>query len=156
MMRGPRIAAAFGLVIALTVACGGDVTESEEYRNLASEVADLEAAIADAEAELAEARRALASGEEAVALHPVPDGSTVVWGTAACDFGEGETGMVIVCDLDMSDPRVGGTETHDGFEFLAGRVWVGGVWVAAAERGRCLHRPRHQRRRLVAGDRSGS
>jgi hypothetical protein len=144
MMSVHRTAAAFVLLIALTTACGGDATESEEYRDLAAEVTELEAALAQADSDLAETRAALAvaettaaSSEDVLGLHAVPDGAVVVWGTAACDFAEGGTGldgkpgMAIVCDLDMSDPRVSGSETQDRFGFLAGRLWVGGVWVAA-------------------------
>ena len=73
---------------------------------------------------------------DASPFHAMPDGSVAVWGTAACDFGEGGVdpeggpGLLIVCEFDMSDPRVNGTETQDRFRYVVGRIWAGGVWVA--------------------------
>ena len=70
-------------------------------------------------------------------FHAIQDGSTVVWGTAVCDGSgdagtnpEGGSGWLVWCELDMSDPRVSGSETMDRFRFMAGRVWHGTVWVA--------------------------
>jgi hypothetical protein len=42
---------------------------------------------------------------------------------------EGGTGWLVVCELDMSDPRVSGTERHDRLRFFDGGE-VGIVWVA--------------------------
>ena len=48
-------------------------------------------------------------------------------GTAVCSFSsdgvtlEGDPGgFRVSCELEMSDPRVSGTETHDRFRFYAG------------------------------------
>ena len=38
--------------------------------------------------------------------------------------------MPVVCELDMSDPRVSGTERHDRFRFVVGRAGAATVWVA--------------------------
>jgi hypothetical protein len=59
-------------------------------------------------------------------FHPVPKGSVAVSGTAACD----DTGSGRVCQLDLSDPRVSGTETQDGVRILAGSVGAGDVRMA--------------------------
>lgn len=61
-----------------------------------------------------------------VALHPIPLESVGVTGTASCNFSdlgtdpedpEGESGDLVTCELEMSDPRVSGTETHDRFRY---------------------------------------
>lgn len=68
------------------------------------------------------------SDTNAAPFHAVPDNAAVVWGTARCR-AEG-AGMVLECELDMSDPRVSGTETIEQFEIVApgsvGRVWIFG------------------------------
>jgi len=56
-------------------------------------------------------------------FHPVPEGTVTLSGTAACD----DTGSGRVCQLDLSDPRVSGTETQDGVRILAGSVGAGDV-----------------------------
>jgi hypothetical protein len=59
----------------------------------------------------------------------------VVSGTATCDFSdegvnpEGGAGFLVVCELDMSDSRVSGTERHDRIRFFDGGEG-GVVWVA--------------------------
>ncbi len=68
-------------------------------------------------------------------FHAVPDDAVVVSGSAACDFSdegvdpEGGAGFLVVCELEMSDPRVSGTETHDRIRFVADGP-VGLVWMA--------------------------
>ncbi len=54
------------------------------------------------------------------ALHPIPADSLVVTGTATCVFSQegtdptgGDNNDLATCELDMSDPRASGTETHD-------------------------------------------
>jgi hypothetical protein len=59
-------------------------------------------------------------------FHPVPAGSVAVSGTAACD----DTDSGRVCQLDLTDPRVSGTETQDGVRILAGSVGAGDVRMA--------------------------
>ena len=59
-------------------------------------------------------------------FHPVPKGTVTLSGTAACD----DTGSGRVCQLDLSDPRVSGTETQDGVRILAGSVGAGDVRMA--------------------------
>ena len=87
------------------------------------------------------------SGSAAAApFHAIPDDAVAVSGTAACVFGGGFEGLMVECELDMSDPRVSGTEVHDGFTFFAegsgGRVWVAeeasitnadGTWGGSAQ-----------------------
>jgi hypothetical protein len=60
-----------------------------------------------------------------------------VTGTAACDAAgsgavdpEGELDVRVTCQLDLSDPRVGGTEWQGRFRILAGSVGAGDVRVA--------------------------
>jgi hypothetical protein len=69
-------------------------------------------------------------------FHAVPDDSTVVTGTTECQFSEqgvdpddGSAGLLAVCELDMSDPRVSGTERDDRFHVLVAGD-VGDIWVA--------------------------
>jgi hypothetical protein len=71
-------------------------------------------------------------------FHPIPYGETVaVSGTAACDATgsgavdpQGALDVLVTCQLDLSDPRVSGTETQDRFHILAGSVGGGDVRVA--------------------------
>ena len=71
----------------------------------------------------------------ASAFHAAAADSVVVSGTAMCDFSdegvapEGGSGLLVICELDMSDSRVSGTERHDQFRFLVGNAG-NGVWVA--------------------------
>jgi hypothetical protein len=71
----------------------------------------------------------------AAPFHAIAADSEVVSGTAACDFSnqgidpEGGAGLLVVCELDMSDPRVSGTERHDRFRIFNGGD-LGDVWVA--------------------------
>lgn len=68
-------------------------------------------------------------------FHAVSADAVGVSGTAACSFSNagvdpaGGAGLLVVCDLDMSDPRVSGTERHDRFRSAA-ETGAGGVWVA--------------------------
>jgi hypothetical protein len=68
-------------------------------------------------------------------FHVVPPDATVVAGTADCEFSDdglgadGEPGaFLVVCELDLTDPRVSGTERHDRFDFVQegpdGMVWL--------------------------------
>ena len=74
-------------------------------------------------------------------FHAIPAGAVPVSGTAACDStGSGavdpdaELDVLVTCQLDLSDPRVSGTETQDRFRILAGSVGSGDVRVADAAR----------------------
>jgi hypothetical protein len=67
----------------------------------------------------------LESDSNMAPFHAVPGDAQVVWGTVSCaDRG----GLALECELDMSDPRVSGTETIEGFQMVApgsvGRVWI--------------------------------
>jgi len=70
------------------------------------------------------------------ALHAVPADSVLVTGTATCVFSEegadpkgGDNNDLATCQLDMSDPRVSGTETHNRFRYyIEGEE--GWLWVA--------------------------
>jgi hypothetical protein len=70
-------------------------------------------------------------------FHTIPVDTTAVTGTAACDATgsgavdpDGELDVLVTCQLDLSDDRVSGTETQDGFRILAGSVGAGDVRVA--------------------------
>lgn len=69
-------------------------------------------------------------------LHGIPADSVVVTGTATCVFSQegvdptgGDNTDLVTCELDMSDPRVSGTETHDRFRYYVEAEDVGWVWV---------------------------
>jgi len=51
------------------------------------------------------------------AFHAIPADSVGVTGTARCTFPDVE-GFKAVCQLDMSDPRVSGTEVSDNYRFF--------------------------------------
>lgn len=72
---------------------------------------------------------------ESAPFHAVAAGALVVSGSAECEFSDegvgvdGEPGgFLVVCELDLSDPRVSGTERHDRFRFVtergAGTAWL--------------------------------
>jgi hypothetical protein len=54
-------------------------------------------------------------------LHAVPDGAQVVWGSASCQL---TSSPYLTCELDMSDPRVSGTETIESLSTVARRQWI--------------------------------
>jgi len=72
---------------------------------------------------------------ETAPFHAIPTGAVVVSGSATCDISEagvdtdGEPGgMLVVCEFDMTDPRVSGTERHDRFNWVVegrgGFMWL--------------------------------
>jgi hypothetical protein len=70
-------------------------------------------------------------------FHSIPSNSKVVWGTATCELSDGGVdpvgggaGWLAVCDFDMSDPRVSGTETEDRFRFVIGAAGIATLWVS--------------------------
>ena len=70
-------------------------------------------------------------------FHPIPADSLVVTGTATCVFSQegtdptgGDNNDLATCELDMSDPRVSGTETHDRIRYFEDE---GGSWVWVVE-----------------------
>jgi hypothetical protein len=70
-------------------------------------------------------------------FHAIPAGSARVSGTADCDATgsgtvdpQGELDVLVTCKLNLSDTRVLGTETQDGFRILAGDVGAGNVRAA--------------------------
>lgn len=85
-------------------------------------------------------------------FHAVPPDASVVWGTAVCGLSDagvdpdGGAGFLAICELDMSDPRVSGTERVDYFrsvgETPGGRAWIAekdvitnaeGTWRGSAQ-----------------------
>ena len=64
----------------------------------------------------------------AVPFHAVPDDAEVVWGTASCRTSSYIGGFALSCKLDMSDPRVSGTETIEQYRGFAdgpgGHQWI--------------------------------
>lgn len=80
---------------------------------------------------------AVAIDSNAAPFHAVPDEAQVVWGTARCSEREGVGSLVLDCELDMSDPRVSGTETIDQLRHLAigsgGAVWTMADVITNAE-----------------------
>jgi hypothetical protein len=72
----------------------------------------------------------------AAPFHAIPVGAVTVSGIAACERtgtgavdAEGVLDLVVTCQLNLSDPRVSGTETQDRFRVLAGNVSEGDVRV---------------------------
>ena len=61
-------------------------------------------------------------------FHAVPTDMSLISGSATCTFSFDP--LVATCRLDMSDPRVTGTETHAGIIVFDGGE-VGDVWFAA-------------------------
>lgn len=68
-------------------------------------------------------------------FHAVPVDAVVVAGTADCEFSDGGVGVdgepggfLVVCELDLSDRRVSGTERHDRFRWVA-EGYGGAVWL---------------------------
>lgn len=77
------------------------------------------------------------SSTGAAPFHSIPSSSVVVWGTATCELSDGGVdpvgggaGWLAVCNFDMSDPRVSGTETEDRFRFLIGQAGFPTLWVS--------------------------
>lgn len=69
-------------------------------------------------------------------FHAIPADSVVVTGTATCVFSDGgvdptggDNNDLATCELDMSDPRVSGTETHDRFRYYYEEGDEAGMWV---------------------------
>jgi len=74
---------------------------------------------------------------ETAALHAIPADSVAVTGTATCVFSQegvdptrGDNTDLVTCELDMSDPRVSGSETHNRFRYFWPEGEEAGVWVA--------------------------
>lgn len=61
-------------------------------------------------------------------FHAVPTEPVLITGSATCSFSFEP--FSATCQLDLSDPRVTGTETHDSIIFHPGGE-VGDVWFAA-------------------------
>lgn len=69
-------------------------------------------------------------------FHAIPADSVVVTGTATCEFTEegidptgGDSNDFVRCKLDMSDPRVSGTETHDRIRYYWDEGAAAGMWL---------------------------
>jgi hypothetical protein len=56
-------------------------------------------------------------------FHAVPEGAQVVWGSASCR-GMPSEDLSLACELDMSDPRVSGTEMIDQFQTVTSGQWI--------------------------------
>lgn len=122
-----RIPAAL-VVVCLVTACG---TSSAESATTTAATVPSTAMATATTAVAAPTTTAAAESPtaETAPFHAVTDDAVVVWGTGVCQFPEAE-GWLVVCELDMSDPRVSGTETQEGFRFVVGRIGIGDVWVA--------------------------
>jgi hypothetical protein len=80
-----------------------------------------------------EASTNAATIEPARALHPIPADSVGVTGRASCTFSDLGAGFTAECQLDMSDPRVSGTEVSDNYWwFDEDEDVVSSMWVADA------------------------
>jgi hypothetical protein len=64
------------------------------------------------------------TNSNATPFHPVPDDAIVVWGTVLCREVPSEDDFVLECALDMSDPRVSGTERIEQFQTVASGQWI--------------------------------
>lgn len=79
--------------------------------------------------------QAATTGETAP-FHAIPADSDWVTGTATCGFSHegvdptgGDSNDFGTCELDMSDPRVSRTETHDRFRCFYVECEEAGMWV---------------------------
>jgi len=118
-----RIGAAV-FVVALLAACGSASSELTTAAAPASSTTVATTAASES------------STTDVVPFHAIPDVPAVVSGTATCEISttggngaEGGDGWLVVCELDMSDARVSGTERHDRLRFFEGGE-TGIVWVA--------------------------
>ncbi len=62
----------------------------------------------------------------AAPFHAVPEGAQVVWGSASCRDGpeDEDGGWTLLCALDMSDPRVSGTESIELVQTVTSGQWI--------------------------------
>lgn len=81
----------------------------------------------------------VAAIEPVRALHPIPADSVGVTGQATCTFFDLGAGFTVECQLDMSDPRVSGSEVSDkywwfddGVDEDEDEVEASSMWVADA------------------------
>jgi hypothetical protein len=72
-----------------------------------------------------------AAADARTPFHAVPTEPVLISGSATCSFSSGL--LSATCQLDLSDPRVTGTETHDWILFYPGGE-VGDVWFATDAR----------------------
>jgi hypothetical protein len=115
----------FGLSVGLVVslmACGGDETEADPSTVPTPSTAGSMTVPA-------------AATTASPSLAVIPDDPQVVAGTGTCEVFEdegvaadGTPGPVWVCELQMSDPRVSGTQTDDGMRPMDGGA-EGFVWM---------------------------
>ena len=59
-------------------------------------------------------------------FHAVPNGAQAVWGSGSCRDGpeDEDGGWTLLCALDMSDPRVSGTEMIEQFQTVTSGQWI--------------------------------
>ena len=124
------VAAAFVLLVSIASACESFSSESTTTTDGPTAAASPTTTTAPPTTTTAPALPEM----EVAPLHAVPADTAMVSGTGACSFGEGVgaeggEGYLITCELDMSDPRVSGTETQDRFRTFEGGEF-GNVWVA--------------------------
>lgn len=120
------------LIVCFAAACGSNSVET--IITTAAPTTTAVAATSTTEGATAAPTTTEASPTRALVFHNVSADAVMVSGTGTCSFGEGTgadggEGYVITCELDMSDPRVSGTETQDRFRTLDGGDF-GNVWVA--------------------------
>ncbi len=125
-----RRLAALMLLLSISSACGSSSSEPTTTTQAAP------TATAAPTTTVATTAAPALSAREVAPFHAIPADPAVVSGTATCDIStmggvdpEGGTGWLVVCELDMSDPRVSGTERHDRLRFFEGGE-IGIVWVA--------------------------
>ncbi len=128
--------AAAGLVAAIAACAGSSATPEAPPTTTAATTAAPTTTVAPATTTTAAQNQpAPASTAAEAVIHAVAADPLVVTGTAACDFSddgvapEGGAGFRVTCELDLSDPRVRGTEIHDRFRFIFGGD-TGDVWGA--------------------------
>jgi hypothetical protein len=138
-----------GLVVTLLLAgCAGGASPSPAPATNTPVVTPSAAIASPAPSPTADPTPAAAAGgsaSNAAPFHAVPDDAQVVWGSASC-LASTAGGLTLTCELDMSDPRVSGTESLEQFQWFAegsgGREWIfgrdvitnaGGTWRGSCQ-----------------------
>lgn len=135
----------FALVVLLLPACSGSVNEAGDTTLAPTTTTTTTAPTTTTTVVESATTTSDVTGSEVAPFHEMPAFSVAVVGTATCIFSMPTEGLTIDCDLDLTDPRVSGTEISSGYEFFAwgknGRAWIGdgvitnpdGTWTGSLQ-----------------------